>query len=508
MPTRFLPLLFAASLAACSREPAPGADETADNLVVIVVDTLRADRAGARMPNVDRLAKDGVAFEQAFSHAPITLPAHTALFSSRHPFQTGVTNNGQPVPRQVPVLSEWLAQNGYRTGAAVSLASLWPVAEGRGVDRGFGAWDPGTHVLTPGDERNADLDQRLDELTADAEPFFLFAHYADPHEPYNARDGAQRVLRVSLDGQPWDEFSIADMHYVDRPLELARGEHELLFESDVEFKLRDLRVRDERGPVALTFVEADLNEPARRLRVSFVADEKTGSLELSAWVHERPGDAEIPARYAREVAFADAAVGQLLDALRARGLYDTSTVVFTSDHGEALGEHGCIGHIVNLYDEMLHVPLIIKPARGHPARSPLRERRGDLVPHVDVAPTLLELLGLPRMAAMAGRSILDGDRRTLIAETRRPEAPRDLIALRDRRFKLVYDLDLDSFELYDLTKDPGELVNVYAERIEERPEWPEHLRELAATPIGTADPGLTPDAETRARLQALGYTGR
>ena len=140
--SRFRALAAAAGLSAvlvcgCSRA-APGEGAEQGNLVVIVVDTLRADFGGAKTPHIDQLGRDGIAFDLAFRHAPITLPAHTALFSSRHPFLTGVTNNGQPVPRQVPVLSEWLAAHGYRTAAAVSLASLWPVSAGRGVDRDAG----------------------------------------------------------------------------------------------------------------------------------------------------------------------------------------------------------------------------------------------------------------------------------------------------------------------------------------------------------------------------------
>jgi membrane-anchored protein YejM (alkaline phosphatase superfamily) len=378
------------------------------------------------------------------------------------------------------------------------------------VDRGFDAWDPGPHLLTPGDERNGDLDARLDALAAGEGPFFLFAHYADPHEPYNPHDadGAARPLRVTLDGQPVAEASLTAMRTVEAELLAEPGEHVLELAAGEDFRLRHLRLEDSRGELALVLEEGALGEAAPRVRARFTVTPGDGPVQLTAWVHDVPPEEAIPARYAAEVAFADAAVGRLLDGLRERGLYETSTIVFTSDHGEALGEHGCFGHIVNLYDEMLHVPLVIKPARGHPATRRLRARSGDLVGHVDLAPTVLDLLGLPRFDGVAGTSLLARADHPLLAETRRPEAPRDLLALRDLRYKLVYDVDLDSFELYDLSTDPGELVNVYEQRIHERSSWPARLRELAATPPGVAAPGISPDTEIRARLRALGYTGQ
>ena len=101
------------------------------SVVLIVVDTLRADavldpRGQCDTPNIDALARDGVAFERAFSHAPMTLPSHTALFSSRPPFETGVFNNWQPVREDLPLLAQWLEEYGYQTHAVISLGTLDP----------------------------------------------------------------------------------------------------------------------------------------------------------------------------------------------------------------------------------------------------------------------------------------------------------------------------------------------------------------------------------------------
>jgi arylsulfatase A-like enzyme len=115
------------------------------HVILIVIDTLRADvlLAGRNLvatPNIDALAAEGTVFPQAFTHAPMTLPAHTSLFSSRLPCETGVFNNGMVVRQDLPLLAERFEASGYDTRAVISLATLTPLKDG-GLDRGFQDFD-------------------------------------------------------------------------------------------------------------------------------------------------------------------------------------------------------------------------------------------------------------------------------------------------------------------------------------------------------------------------------
>lgn len=151
---RLVLAFFAAglALAACGESgsvPSPASSDGSKNpsapvnVVIVVIDTLRADAvfdpAGKYdTPNLDRLASEGIAFERAFSAAPMTLPSHISLFSSRPVLETRVANNGQDVPADLPLLAEWLADHDYDTRAVLSLCTLDPLDEVQSPGRGFG----------------------------------------------------------------------------------------------------------------------------------------------------------------------------------------------------------------------------------------------------------------------------------------------------------------------------------------------------------------------------------
>ncbi len=185
----FLPLLLASLAAACGHPQRP------ISLVVLTLDTTRADRLGcygradAGTPHLDGLAARGARFERAYTPAPITLPAHAALFTGTGPRFNGVHDNAQyRVDERLTTLAEALAARGYRTGAVVG---GYPLLAAFGLAQGFDYYDD---VL---DARSAEgLERRAEEVSASAagwlgtiapdEPFFLWAHYFDPHWPYAA----------------------------------------------------------------------------------------------------------------------------------------------------------------------------------------------------------------------------------------------------------------------------------------------------------------------------------
>lgn len=417
------------------------------DVVLIVIDTLRPDHLGCYgderglSPAIDALARDGIVFENAIATAPITGPSHASLMTSRWACETGVVNNCVNTPSPaLPMLAELLRDLDYDTRAVVSIS---PIHADFGFARGFAAFadELGAGTLAPGDTVVARAREQLDRSRR---PFFLWAHFSEPHEPYDAHGLVKRTAEVRLG--------------------------------------------------------------ARRVRLDFsLADQVVNGQGL----HER---------YAREVAACDSSVGVLLDELRRRGLYDEALIVFAADHSEALGEHGLIGHVENVYDDLIHVPLVVKPP--HAARLKPGQRRRDLASLVDVLPTVLAQLGRPPLPGARGRDLLDpaaarGGDDAVFAETHRPQAKRTLYALRGARHKIVHEPATGAWEFYDLRHDPGERRDLYRPGHAQARRWQARLEALLAELRASGAAGATagseetaaPALDERARraLRALGY---
>jgi choline-sulfatase len=206
-------------------------------------------------------------------------------------------------------------------------------------------------------------------------------------------------------------------------------------------------------------------------------------------------------KYDGEIATADAVVGQLLTELKRLGAYDRSIVVLLSDHGEGLGDHGEDEHGVLLYNEAIHVPLLLKLPAGQLAGSAAAAPAA----LTDVAPTILALLGLPVPKALRGASLLGLlDDRRVYAETFYPRLHfgwSDLASLVGRRYHYI---DGPDPELYDLERDPHESRNLLGD---ERRVAAAMRSELAGYSRDLAPPAAV-DPEARAAMAALGYVGR
>ncbi len=386
-------------------------------LVLVSIDTLRADRlpaygyAGVETPAIDRLAADGEVFESAWTHMPLTLPAHASMLTGLLPPAHGVRDNmGYRLDGAgLPWLPRLLAGAGYATGAAVSafvlrgetgMAEGFDLYEDR-IDYRAGLGPEGLQRAGP-----ATLTAVLPWLESVAgRPFFLFLHLYEPHAPYRPPE-------------PW------------------------------------------------------------------------------ASRYASPYDGEIAA--------ADRVVGDLLAALDRLGLYEQAAIVVTSDHGEGLGDHGEEEHGIFLYRESLQVPLVVKwPGnRGAGWRTPA------VAGLIDLVPTLAALAGAELPAGLPGRPLFDlpaagGAERRLYAESYYPRLYfgwSELVSMVDGRFQYI---ESPEPELYDLERDPGQRRNLLpAETGAAAP----LRRELAAVERRFSPPAAV-DAETRRRLEALGYLG-
>jgi arylsulfatase A-like enzyme/Flp pilus assembly protein TadD len=410
-------------------------------VVLISIDTLRADHLpaygyrGVDTPAIDALRRDAILFQRAYTHAPLTLPSHTALLTGLLPAATGVRDNvgytldaARVRSGELPYLPQILERNGYATGGAVS---AYVLQARTGLATGFDFYEDSIEFRTGaglgGLQRPSSETLRLalpwlrGAAAPPARPFFLFFHLYEPHTPYDPPE---------------------------------------------------------------------------------------------------PYASRYPLKYDGEIATADAVVGQLLAELKRLGAYDRSVVVLLSDHGEGLGDHGEDEHGVLLYEEAIHVPLLLKLPGGRLAG----RSAGAPAALTDVAPTLLALLGLPVPAAMHGASLvgqLDGERggerqdrqdpqlglqrdRRVYSETFYPRLHfgwSDLASLVDRRYHYIEGPDP---ELYDLERDPRETRNLLRD---ERRVYAGMRRELAGYDRTLAPPAAV-DPETRRAMAALGYVGR
>ena len=392
----------------------------AANVLLVTIDTLRADRVGAYgsnaglTPTIDDFAKSGLRFERAYAHVPLTLPSHATLMTATYPTRNGVRDNGTfHLGDASPTLAAALKNGGYRTGAFVSAFVL----DARfGLNRGFDVYDD-RMVGSSGDldlvQRTADqvlapaYEWIVNTAASERAPWFAWVHLYDPHEPY----APPEPFRSRYAGAPYDG----------------------------------------------------------------------------------------------EIAYADAALGHFVERLRAAAALAHTLVVIASDHGESLGEHGERTHGLFAYDATLRVPLVMWA--GGQIRPGVFDQTMRLV---DVAPTVLDLLGsepLPRVDGRSVRPFVTGEQpfddsgsyfEALNASLTRHWAP--LTGILRERTKLI---DLPVPELYDLKTDPGERQNVYASQ---RDRARDLERRLDAVTRG-ASPAVPAalDADAEARLRSLGY---
>ena len=398
------------------------------NVVLIVLDTLRGDRLSCMgydrptSPHIDALASQGALFTRTFATCFWTLPSHASLLTGLHPVQAGATSETLHLPEENMTLAEALRLGGYRTVGFV--CNSWVSGE-RGFGQGFEEfvemWRAENQDRSP-DARSmeemtiARMEPWIESAAHGDHPFFLFANLNGTHLPYRpAAPYAGEFLRKGY-----------DMKRVAELAEITSGWSHLVGET-----------------------------PLDSTDYAILSD-----------------------LYDGEVAWADALVGRVVDALSRAGVLDNTVVIVTSDHGEHLGEHGRIDHISTLYDPALHVPLVIRYPRAFAAGT----RMDNLVSLVDIAPTILDLCRAANQAPHlhAETSSLASKKREtqefILAGNERPVTGLELLktkypgydyasidyrmrCLRAPAHKLIWN-ENRSVELYNLARDPGENHNL------------------------------------------------
>jgi len=420
------------------------------NVVLIVADTLRSDYLSCygnrwiKTPSIDSIAKDGILFENAISHASWTLPSHASLMTSRYPIQHGCLSYNNPLSEKETTLAEVLKQDNFTTGAFIS---TFLVSSKFAFQQGFDTFD---------EKLDADFQRPVTEFHADSlrwiekkknGKFFLWLHYFEPHYPYLPHvpftDDYEKILNKEVKGT------------FDRSHEWIKDTYNK--------KKEDLS-------------EADTN----RMR----------------------------SLYAGEISYLDRFIGEVISKLKEEGVYDKTLIIFTSDHGEMLGEHHLIEHGESLYQEEIHVPLIIKlPAD---MKYTCGARVNEIVEHVDVMPTLIDLLGVKSNIKLEGkslRSLMSGSsgNNSIVKAIAHSEV-HNYKSLISGNLKLIMSLPvLDSPMLFDIDKDPGEKNNIYYEEKEKAKEMKNRLLDwvMAMNNPAPAKTRLTREEEDK--LKSLGY---
>jgi arylsulfatase A-like enzyme len=447
-----LALLLAGSVWACGQSEGPAAEARRPNIVLVVVDTLRADHVGGygyerdTTPTIDGWMRQGVRFDAAIAPSSWSAPSHTTIITGALPTRHQVMGWGQAIAADVRPMAAVLSDHGYATGLFSSHFALHVAVAG--ITQGLDA-----QLVT----RNEDDERVLAEAAAwvrtARQPYFLYLCLMTPHAPYNKYPAS------------YDETLFTDM-----PL---GGEAVFPFTGDAWIG---------RGGIP------------RSVRL--------GS-------HDRLGF--YVNRYDRSVRYADDLLGRFFDELRAADLLEDTIVVLTSDHGEGLGDHDAFAHELYLYDFLVRVPLIV----AWPGRIPAGQRWDAQVSLADIVPTALGLAAVPAPSQVDGRDLSQwlrsgtrpDERRLLTAIYRWRGFDRYMV--RSDRYKLIRDAGTGQEELYDLIHDPGEMADLRAGG--PLPEAYATLRaELDALVARHAaiDPervDVAPDAAVLERLDALGY---
>lgn len=418
----FLAITLAALLGiVVAAESFRDAPDAPPNVLVVVVDTLRADRTTLdgykrpTTPHVERFARDATTFSRAWSSASWTFPAHAGLLTGVAPHRLDLFRGSFDAKlRDGTTLAESLGGAGFDTG--LFSGNPW-VGPQTGLTRGFGT----VQHMTRGDATFPSADDVLGRMLswirdrgAARRPWFAFANLMDVHAPY-----------------------------APPPEESARFLRKGLSSSSVE---------------------------SARTMLS-----TTGLLEASLGLRTLPRDvdAAMSDLYDGEIATVDAAIGRLLDALRADGSLDGTLVVLTSDHGEGLGDHGWREHGLRLHRELLHVPLVVRlPGRFEGGRTV-----DTLVRLEDVTPTVLACCGIAPADGLDGRDLdaAPTGRRAFasnrpyagwpwLADADLPAGARAALEVQrysvfDDRYHAIVEAG-GKVEMYDVRSDPRELHNL------------------------------------------------
>lgn len=434
------------------------------NVVVIVVDTLRADKVKGKrdgqpvMPNISRFADESWFFTNAYAQASWTKPSVVSIFSSLYPevhnIQFGLLERSAEVDilsDNILTMAEYFKQNGWSTLGVNTNVHI----QGKfGFGQGFESYEYHAEFLS-----DSVTDRAIELLKGKSKPFFLYLHYIDPHNPYDAPEEYQKKFNAP-------QVSGADKDILGDFMEYYND---------------------------LVFYQVGVNKERR-----YKYDLEPAGIEYVKY------------QYDGDVLFADAHVGRLIDYIRAN--HNDTVIIFTSDHGEEFWEHGSLGHGKTVYEELVNVPLIM----NFPGMKPWRI--DTVVELIDILPTLSSYFGLDPAPEWQGVDLINYlkngqvNNRAVYSHTRSSlkEANIYSSAVIKDGYKLITDINKGSTKLFNLSEDKLEKVDITGSKnnvAEELIKLEKNHREinmlLASKFRGGGSTKMS--EEDLKRLKALGY---
>ncbi|MBI2667507.1 sulfatase [Candidatus Woesearchaeota archaeon] len=393
------------------------------NVIIIGIDTLRADHLGYNgyyrntSPNIDEFSNEGVVFKNTFSQAPSTLPSFATIFTSLYPImhKAQIENGPVALSNESKTIAEILKENGYYN---IAYTGGGQVAKEFGLGQGFNIYEGNVcynYITAPLIKKGVIADLKCLEdsieivmhninLNKDRK-FFLFFHNYVTHYPH--------VLSTN-------KYSIFTDYN---------------------------NIREEYSNI--------ITDPLV-VKNKLVEDINNGKIKMNNELKDY-----IIGRYDDTIYYMDDWIGYLLEEIKKSDIMDNTIIIFLGDHGEEFTEHGMIGlHSHTLYDELLHVPLIIKYPKSKPKVIDQQVRL------IDVMPTILDILNISIKEELQGETlipIIQGkDKKLPVFSSLEytSEGQPLKISIRKDSFKLIYDLKYKRTELFDLSKDKNELNNV------------------------------------------------
>lgn len=438
--------------------------ESKPNVLLVMVDTLRADHLSCygsdlKTPNLCRLAEDGTTY-QGFSHASWTKPATASLITSTLPSTHNAMSKPSSLSQDLVLIPEAMQEAGYTTGGVVSNVNL---AESFGFAQGYDDY------------------------------YYLAPDYLFGSKESSSKLIVYQLARTLILGVFGGDATYFNDFYQDS--EVVNG---------VAFDWLDKR-KDERFFLFLHYMDPHdpyLEHPYNGVGISRASMQEPEP-EMAERLHEL---------YRGEIEYLDENFGKLLAKLDAEGLYDDTVIVLTADHGEEFNEHGGFWHGLTLYDEQIHVPLLIKWAKD--GERPNRGADSGIARLLDVGPTILGTAGIEIPETMQGIDLrtpfsarLEKDQQVFSEEDHEGNV---LWSLRTEDEKLIIANEhnprgLPEREYFDVSSDPLEMDGYSDPDAETRLEELAELQRLAAEGKAVQGEDVEMDLPTCQRLKAIGY---
>jgi arylsulfatase A-like enzyme len=454
-------------------------------IILITLDTLRQDAISCYnskityTPNFHQIAQEGIKFVNAYTHIPITLPSHASMLYSKEPWDLYSFFNGEPLEINHISLQEILKKHGYITAAFTSLGVLQKTF---GLSSYFDYYqDTSVSDKRPylfADEVNKEAFAWLDKHYKD--PFFMWLHYSDPHEPYlpkfspydlNIEFNNSFILKI--------QSGLKEIISLELPFKPGLNNLKLTPITSNSSNIKIYQIKKLHIANNLINIETPLNNNSPNLLkfsepVSIIFNNPTSdtiSTKIQLQFNVSQTIDEIRHNYAKEVEFLDQQIGLLIDRLKHYNIYKNALLIFIADHGEGLGDHyGVISHESQVYLSQLKIPLIIIDHKNV-------KTVNELATPIDIAPTILSYLNITNKS-FDGFSLLPAilsdntnQKRNHIKSAtfyylnNNPTKIFSKYSIISKNYHLIYNLNKNTTELYNIKIDIYEqdnIINNYA----------------------------------------------